>query len=222
LEATSPRNQKSYVYVTGESALEGHGLLLAIRFQEEWNLILDERALSLAVNREGTLAAAGITGKILLIDLNTRRMAGEIETIGDSWSHADFSPDGGSVASVSEEGRCSVWNVVRRQRSAVFHLPSGALGVAWAPDGKCLAVTTRDGSLMIFDLVGDPPGAPVVPSSLDQDGHSRLVCPHGRCGTIISVENGRTGAVVQCPGCGQPLRAGPPLASLPRFEAKYS
>jgi WD40 repeat protein len=221
LKAVQPGRDRPFVFVMGDDPRE-HGALQTVKFDRYWETRLDERALSLAVDGDGMLAAAGMEGRITLIQASGGGSSvSEIETIADHWSHVQFSPDGSLLLGASEEGRCSVWEVARHSLLASYHMRSAALGCAWAPDGQSVAVTARDGALLTFVVEGRSAGAPVVPAAAKpREGAWQVICPQRGCGASASIPAGQTGRTMMCPNCGRPLRVGRPVLALARFEAE--
>jgi len=89
---------------------------------------------------------------IVLWDLGTGKAVRRL--IGHSWTVwcVEFSPDGRTVLSASEDGTLALWDVnTGRQIRALTEHTAGVLTVAFSPDGKAVLSGCRDGTLLLWD-----------------------------------------------------------------------
>ena len=105
---------------------------------------------SLALSRDGTTVAAGITnsttntdaGIVLLWNRSTRALTGVIpeDTVTNSLA---FTPDGRSLVTGTDNGGVDLWDIGQRARTAVVQAGAApgvsAGGVAVSPDGQTIA-----------------------------------------------------------------------------------
>lgn len=63
-----------------------------------------------------------------------------------------FAPDGNRLAWVEGDGRCVVWDVVRRKVVVAWLLPGEPSGVTFAPDSRHLAMASPNGTAYILRL----------------------------------------------------------------------
>ena len=61
-----------------------------------------------------------------------------------------FAPDGGTLASGSEDNSVKLWNVPLAKQVASFKYESHVRLVAFSPDGNNLAVVTDNGTLTLL------------------------------------------------------------------------
>jgi WD40 repeat protein len=121
--------------------------------------IPDVQVISLALSRDGTMVAAGITsgstvtdvGSVLLWNVSTRALAGVIPEETATGSLA-FTPDGRSLVTGTDKG-IDLWDTGTRTKTAVVRAgnSSGAsgvgTGVAVSPDGQTIAFGVQTGTV---------------------------------------------------------------------------
>jgi WD40 repeat protein len=133
--------------------------------EEIWDLRRRHKTATLrdsvqAFSPAGPLVAVG-SGPVVLYDRQTGRKRG---SIGDADMELDslaFSPDGRTLATLDTAGdqaRLDLWDVERRRRLSEVPPFEGAVTfgeLAFAPDGKKLALGTGEGAPLVFDLDAD-------------------------------------------------------------------
>ena len=118
--------------------------------------IQDPQVTSLAISRDGTTVAAGIststsvsTGLVLLWNLSSRALSGAIPEYGLADSLA-FTPDGRYLVTGTGNAAIDLWDVARHARTAVLQAgnPSSSNGgeVAVSPDGRTIAFGAQTGT----------------------------------------------------------------------------
>ncbi len=133
--------------------------------------------VSIAFSPDGTLLASGAyNGEILLWNLATRQPANKLSTDqSDGLFSVAFSPDGkllasGGCAELDERATCHrggiyLWDVATRQLIAapLIQHTNWVLGLAFSPDGKLLASSSADKSIILWDVAArQPSGAPLT------------------------------------------------------------
>ena len=110
---------------------------------------------SLALSRDGTMVAAGISisktnldaGLVLVWNISTRAIVGLIPEYATATSLA-FTPDGRSLVTGAVTGGVDLWDIGRRVKTAVVQVAPPADtavegGVAVSPDGQTIAFGTQ-------------------------------------------------------------------------------
>ena len=93
-----------------------------------------------------TLAGCGrYSDTVLLWDANTGGLKGTLESKGEHFGHVVYSPDGSTLAVISNYETVRLWNVAPGQPNTSFTLPveSPAI-IRFSPDGRTLAVGGMD------------------------------------------------------------------------------
>ena len=126
-----------------------------------------------------TLASASQDGTIRLWDPGSGRHKTTLEGhTGWIWSMA-FSPDGRTLASGGSWPNYTVrlWEIGSGQRKATLEGHTSYVhSVAFSPDGKTLASASRDGTILLWDMLNilDPPVDISVPIGFDVEKWSWL------------------------------------------------
>ncbi len=108
----------------------------------------------LAWHRGSRWLAAGGGPAVSVWDCSGRGPEGRTPTIlewhTDQVSALHYQPEGDWLASGARDGSLAVWAPTQRQNQiSGAKIPSGVTRVAWAPDGKLLAVTGEGGEVQV-------------------------------------------------------------------------
>ena len=92
-----------------------------------------------------------------------------------------MSKDGQTIATASADKTARTWNAADGKPKLVYELGAPAASVAFAPDGKALAVGLADGSARAFDLTATDPVKAERAAIPGQGGavHALAVTPDG-------------------------------------------
>lgn len=147
---------------------------IQVREIDGWRLMVDlpegdANVIGLALRSDGGLLAAGTEGgTVLLIDVVKGQLLGMLHAHRDYVRGVAFSPDGATLASVSDDEAMILWDVAaQRQLTEPLLSHTGSLhSVAFSPDGSLVAVGTEQDQLVLWDvpsrrLVGLPLDAAV-------------------------------------------------------------
>ena len=78
---------------------------------------------------------------------------GTLEGHPSKTNSVSFSPDGATLASVSDDGTLKLWNVTTRTEIATFERHrGGAYSIVFSPDGGTLAFGSWDGTVRLWDV----------------------------------------------------------------------
>jgi WD40 repeat protein len=118
----------------------------------------------LALSPDGkTLAAASYEDTVRLWDTATGKRLRDFSVAGGRLAYCAFSPDGWTLATASILGAFHLWDVATGKQRRVVHppLPDKApyswmkgerlTDIAFAPDGKTLATSSREGTVCLWD-----------------------------------------------------------------------
>ena len=113
---------------------------------------------SAAFSPDGRRAvSAGADGRVLLWNLNGRRLLSTLRDGGAQAYDAAFSPDGRSVAIATEDGAVSVTDIARGGWRAAMRVRGHApISVAFSHDGRRLAAAMDDGTVRVVSRSGGP------------------------------------------------------------------
>ncbi len=109
---------------------------------------------ALAIGSHGQLAAMG-NGAIRLWDLDAPRTAPtSLNTERSSLTQLRFSPNGNLLAAAgSRIADVELWDTAAHALVAVLPTPDGVSDLAFAPDGRTLAATSRNAETTVWNLV---------------------------------------------------------------------
>ncbi len=108
----------------------------------------------MALSSRGTLAVSDRSGIVHFWDPASGSEAADPLFADDNtiWGVA-WSPDGGRLATASDDWTAFVWDMSTREKVAnLTTLPEGGTAVGFLDEGKILATTSRDGSVRLFDV----------------------------------------------------------------------
>jgi WD40 repeat protein/beta-lactamase regulating signal transducer with metallopeptidase domain len=111
-------------------------------------------ALALAYSPDGrTLAIAGDDGMVVLRDVASDRVVGQLGGHGDAVSSLAYSPDGRTLATGSFDRTVKLWDVARaRERATLIGHTNWVFALAFSPDGEHLASAGHDKTVRIWDV----------------------------------------------------------------------
>jgi WD40 repeat protein len=110
------------------------------------------RANQLHASPDGRLLALTSTDSaIRLIDADTGALAYTLNAHTERPGEAVFSPDGTRLVSIGMDAQVLLWDLATRKPIASAKLPSASRAVAFAPDGRTIAVGSDDWSIRLLD-----------------------------------------------------------------------
>jgi hypothetical protein len=120
---------------------------------------LPSRVRQLAFSPDGLLVAVAAENQpfsLLAADTGRERL-GFSPDLPQHCTDLLFSPDGRCLASLGGE-RVELWELASGDRRCVFHIPHGTVtALAFSPDGRVMATSTQDASILLWDLTGRLP-----------------------------------------------------------------
>lgn len=155
---------------------------------------------SLACNPDGKTVVSGGDAELVFWDLATRKQLGPPITSQKDriWSLA-FSPDGEFLASAGNDRVAAIWKTGQQTRpikTLGTSVPGSfeevmPAGVSFHPDGKLLAMSTRENSVTVWNFRNGQPLLPVL---------------YGHTQSVSSVDFGRDGKVLASGGADGDIR----------------
>lgn len=121
---------------------------------------------AVAISPDSRLAVSGgRLGDVRVWDLETRNSKPLVTLSGHERRimAIAFSPDGKRFASCCHGGKITVWDTATFSRLHHWKLPGGVLSLAFAPDGRHLAIGNGNGTVYILRLPAN--GSPTVQAS---------------------------------------------------------
>ena len=149
----------------------------------------------LAVDPSGDIVAAGTAEpfNIYVWNLQTGKLLDVLSGHDGPIADLAFSAANGKLASASWDGTARVWEVYKPGTSAeVFSHPADVLAVAWRPDGKQLATSSREGVIHFWNPETARPDGTISGRRDIRGGRRRdaktaaLTSAEGKCFTSIS------------------------------------
>jgi WD40 repeat protein len=162
---------------------------------------------SVAFSPDGRLLATGSIEAIKLWDVRSRRQWGRALQAGDGTFALAFSRDGETLASGHWEGEVALWNVTRRQKTALLKghrsLP---WSLAFSPDGKLLASGSADTTVKLWNVATKREAAMlrghtdgVFSVAFSPDGKTLISGSSDRTAKLWDVARNQKGDILQGP-----------------------
>ena len=106
-----------------------------------------------AFSPDGKNLAVGTTGRVLVYNVQTRRVTHRLASQSTQVNAIAFSADGNTLAGGGTGGRIELWDVASRKslRTLLGHTKS-ITSLAFAPDGNTLASSSADGTVRLWRL----------------------------------------------------------------------
>ena len=106
----------------------------------------------LAVSSRGLVASGSTDGVVSIRDLATSEPRVAWIAQGSVIWDGEFSPDGGTLAVASEDGRVRLWNPADGRLVKELTNQSGVVDIAFSPDGASLGAICSDGAVSVWDV----------------------------------------------------------------------
>jgi WD40 repeat protein len=113
----------------------------------------DESILAIGVER--LVSGNRLISEVKLFDPIEGKDIAILAGIGSS-HRLVFSPDDRTLVSADRSGQVILWTIDSRSKSREWRLPGPVLGVAFAPDGKHLALGNGNGTIYVLRLDQPP------------------------------------------------------------------
>jgi WD40 repeat protein len=146
-----------------------------------------------AVSPDGKLivSASNRTDSVYIWDAASKRLIATLadpQRANDSVNAIAVSPDGTMIA-VAQANAVRIWNIATGRVVATITAAAGALGVAFSPDGKTLAIC--NGNVLLWDVSGRRVGATLTTVNNSADGNALYAAfsPDGRTLAVSIYDN---------------------------------
>ena len=122
--------------------------------------------------RVAVSVATTSSGRVILWDATTGRVAAQVTGHAGPVIRLAFSPDGRRIATVSHDRTAKVWDAANGREIRTLGTHADRVnGVAFSPDGRRLATACRDGTIKLWDAATG----------------AELTTMHGHRGSVIGV-----------------------------------
>ena len=106
----------------------------------------------LAISSRGLVASGSTDGLVSIRDLATTQPRGASIIQGSVIWDGEFSPDGGTLAVASEDGRVRLWNPADGRLVKELPHHSSVVDIVFSPDGASLGTICGDGAVRVWDV----------------------------------------------------------------------